>query len=98
MGYSIEEMKEKLSSILAAENPGVTSDVLVDIQNNYSGTLLEMQTLTEKNAKLEKDNADLILANGKLFQAVGVQTEKETAQPDDVIKSVDELLEEMLSK
>ena len=100
MLYSIEEMKEKLNAILQAENAGVTSEILVDLQNNYTGVLSQIAELSQRSDKLAADNADLILANGKLFQSVGVAKE-ETATPEDgeeEPKSIEEVLEDMLDK
>ena len=98
MLYSIEEMKEKLNAILQAENAGVTSEILVDLQNNYTGALSQIAELDEKAKKLAADNADLILANGKLFQSVGIAKEetKPAGYNNEETKTIEEVLEEML--
>lgn len=98
MLYSVDEMKEKLNAILQAENAGVTSEILVDLQNNYTGALSQIAELDEKAKKLAADNADLILANGKLFQSVGVAKEKPMEEPaeEEEQATVEEVLEKML--
>lgn len=98
MLYSMDELKAKLNAILQAENPGVTSEILIDLQNNYSGTLSELAELQERAKKLEADNADLVLANGKLFQSVGVAKEKPKEEPaeEEEQATVEEVLEKML--
>ena len=100
MLYTIDEMKAKLDAILKSENPGTTSEVLVDLQNNYTSILSTVDELTAKAAKLEKDNADLIMANGKLFQAVGViaPSPKETETEKDEPQSIEDTLAEMLER
>lgn len=100
MLYTIDEMKAKLDAILKSENPGTTSEVLVDLQNNYTAALSAVDELTAKADKLEKDNADLIMANGKLFQAVGViaPPTKETETEKDDPKSIEDTLAEMLER
>lgn len=97
MLFTVDELKEKLSAILQSDNQGVTSEILVDVQNNYTGALSQIEELTKRAEKLEADNADLVLANGKLFQAVGVakEPEPETAANEET-KTVEEVLEEML--
>lgn len=97
MLFTVDELKEKLSAILQSDNQGVTSEILVDVQNNYTGALTQIEELTKRAEKLEADNADLVLANGKLFQAVGVakEPEPETATNEET-KTVEEVLEEML--
>ena len=99
MTYTMEEMKAKLDAVLKSENPGITSEVLVDLQNNYTSILSTVDELTAKAAKLEKDNADLIMANGKLFQAVGViaPPPKEAETEKDAL-SVEDTLAEMLER
>ena len=95
--YTMEEVREKLNAILQADNPGTTSEILVDLQNNYSSVVTQVADLETKVGKLAKDNADLILANGKLFQSVGVakETTKEEQDTEDP-RTVEEVLEEML--
>lgn len=98
MLFTLDELKQKLSAILQSDNQGVTSEILVDVQNNYTGALSQIEELTKRAEKLEADNADLVLANGKLFQAVGVanEPEPETATNNEETKTVEEVLEEML--
>ncbi len=96
MGYTLDEMKLKLEAILQSDNPGTTSEVLVDIQNNYTGLLSEMAAISSKAEKLESDNKSLIIANGNLFQAVGLTKEKDkepTEEEDDALPVEDVLLE-----
>lgn len=99
MLYSIEEMKAKLDAILKSDNPGITSEVLVDLQNNYTAALSSVEEITAKAAKLESDNSALIIANGKLFQAVGAipPTVEETETEKNTL-SVEDTLAEMLEK
>ncbi len=96
MVYTLEEMKAKLEAILQSENPGITSEVLVDVQNNYTAILSELAALAAKAEKLESDNKSLIIANGNLFQAVGLTKEKDkepTEDEDDALPVEDVLLE-----
>lgn len=100
MLYTIEELKAKLDAILKSDNPGVMSEVLVDLQNNYTAALAVVDDLTAKAAKLESDNKDLIIANGNLFQAVGVTPAKDKdkePETDDTL-SVEDTLAEMLER
>ncbi len=98
MVYTLEEMKAKLEAILQSENPGITSEVLVDVQNNYTAILSELAALAAKAEKLESDNQSLIIANGNLFQAVGLTKEKdkETTEEEEDALPVEDVLLEML--
>lgn len=102
MPMTPEEFKAKLSSILGADNPGVISEVLVELESNNNDLLTTVSNLTAQNAKLSADNADLIKANGNLFMQVGVQGKNQEAASeaadDEEVKSVEEVLEAMLDK
>lgn len=102
MPMTPEEFKAKLSSILGADNPGVISEVLVELESNNNDLLTTVSNLTAQNAKLSADNADLIKANGNLFMQVGVQGKNQEAaseaDDDEEVKSVEEVLEAMLDK
>ena len=100
MLYTLEEMKAKLDAILKSDNAGVMSEVLVDLQNNYTAALATVDELSAKAVELESDNKDLIIANGNLFQAVGIvpAKTKETETDNESALSIEETLAEMLER
>ncbi len=101
MPMTPEEFKAKLTGILGADNPGVISEVLVQLESNNNELLTSLSSLTAQNTKLAADNADLIKANGNLFMQVGVAAKKEEATSEtdeDEPLSVEEVLDMMLDK
>lgn len=67
----INSVKEKVNETDSA----LISEDLLGIVGNYYSALDKIDEVQAKNEKLEKDNKDLIMANGRLFQKIGFQTE-----------------------
>lgn len=74
-----EEFEELINSIKGKVNEtdsALISEDLLGIVGNYYSALDKIDEVEAKNEKLEKDNKDLIMANGRLFQKIGFQKEE----------------------
>ena len=90
---SHEELLSRLNDPeLSAED---RTDVLTQLRSNYTDTLSEQASLTERTEKLEASNNDLLKANAKLFNESGYIFENgdpATGQPTDDEPSVSETI------
>lgn len=48
------------------------TEILQELRVDYGTVLTDFSTLTTDSEKLRKDNADLVVANSKLFRQVGI--------------------------
>lgn len=74
-----EEFEELINSIKGKVNEtdsALISEDLLGIVGNYYSALDRIDEVEAQNEKLEKDNKDLIMANGRLFQKIGFQKEE----------------------
>lgn len=68
----INSVKDKINETDSA----LISEDLLGITGNYYSALDRIAEVESLNEKLEKDNKDLIMANGRLFQKIGFQKEE----------------------
>ena len=73
----INSIKEKVNETDSA----LISEDLLGVVGNYYSALDKIDEVTSLNEKLEKDNKDLIMANGRLFQKIGFQKEETKNTP-----------------
>ena len=74
-----EEFETLINSVKGKVNEtdsALISEDLLGIVGNYYSALDKIDEVQALNEKLEKDNKDLIMANGRLFQKIGFQKEE----------------------
>lgn len=74
-----EEFETLINSVKGKVNEtdsALISEDLLGITGNYYSALDKIAEMESLNEKLEKDNKDLIMANGRLFQKLGFQKEE----------------------
>lgn len=74
-----EEFETLINSVRGKINEtdsALISEDLLGITGNYYSALDKIAEMESLNEKLEKDNKDLIMANGRLFQKIGFQKEE----------------------
>lgn len=90
----IAKVKEKLGETESA----LMAEDLLGIVSAYSSALDEIDKLNEEMSKLTSDNEELLKVNGKLFQKVGFEDEKEDEEKiteDDVEEiKVEDIIDE----
>lgn len=82
----INSIKEKLDETTSA----LVSEDLLAVVSNYLGALDKVAELGEEVEKLNGEKEELLKVNGKLFQKIGFEEEKEEA-----IEEAEEAVEEM---
>lgn len=48
------------------------TEILQQLRTDYGTVITDFGSLTETKTKLEKDNADLVISNSKLFRQIGM--------------------------
>jgi len=48
------------------------TEILQQLRTDYASVLTDFDELTKTKEKLEKDNADLVISNSKLFRQLGI--------------------------
>lgn len=74
MPMTREEHEAILAKLLDAELPhSERTEMLQSLRADYGSVLNEFEEFTKNTEKLQKDNADLVLSNSKLFRQIGIQ-------------------------
>ena len=82
----INSIKEKLDETTSA----LVSEDLLAVVSNYLGALDKVAELGDEVEKLDGEKEELLKVNGRLFQKIGFEEEKEQA-----IEEAEEAVEEM---
>lgn len=82
----INSIKEKLDETTSA----LVSEDLLAVVSNYLGALDKIVELGDEVEKLNGEKEELLKVNGRLFQKIGFEEEKEEA-----IEEAEEAVEEM---
>lgn len=82
----INSIKEKLDETSSA----LVSEDLLAVVSNYLGALDKITELGDKVEKLDGEKEELLKVNGRLFQKIGFEEEKE-----DAIEEAEEVAEEI---
>jgi uncharacterized membrane-anchored protein len=78
MPLSREEHETLLADLLTPElEAAKKTEILQSLRDNYTEYSTTFEVLSNEKEKLAKDNADLVVANSKLFRQTGIVTEGE---------------------
>lgn len=73
MPMSREEHDALLADLLTPElEAGRRTEILQNLRDNYTEYSTTFEVVKNEKEKLAKDNADLVIANSKLFRQTGV--------------------------
>lgn len=91
MPLTREEHEAILNQLLLPDTEQSTrTDLLQQLRADYGGVLTDFDNLNTNNKKLSDDNADLVVANSKLFRAQGIVTDEQ--KDEDKKKTVSETI------
>jgi hypothetical protein len=75
MPLNREDHEGLLSELLTPELEAARrTEILQNLRDNYTEYTTSFEVLSNEKDKLSKDNADLVIANSKLFRQTGVVT------------------------
>ena len=78
-----EDHENLLSELLTPElEQARKTEILTQLRDNYTGFSTEYETLNKTKEKIEKDNADLVVANSKLFRQTGIMGNSENKKEE----------------
>lgn len=83
---SKEEFNQKIDGIrekIGEEAAALISEDLLNTLSDYNTTFDEYEKVLEENGRLKKDKEDLLKVNGKLYQKIGFEDEKEKKEDND---------------
>lgn len=93
----INDIREKLDETQRA----LISEDFVTLMSAYNSIYDELDKDKYEIAKLNQDKQDLLIANGKLFQKVGIEKEEvkdEIVEKKEEEKSDEELIDELIDE
>lgn len=77
MPLNREDHEGLLNELLAPEIEAARkTEILQSLRDNYTEYTTSFEVLSNEKDKLSKDNADLVVANSKLFRQTGVVKEE----------------------
>lgn len=98
---SKEEFETLISSIknkLDETTAGLLAEDFIAVLSSYSVALDSIAEMTESLDKIKADNEELLKVNGKLFQKVGFEEEKEEEIPEvddeEEVVEIEEIIDE----
>jgi hypothetical protein len=78
MIFKREEHEDLLAELLSPElEHSRKTEILSKLRDNYTEFTTTHDTLSKTKEKLERDNADLVISNSKLFRQTGIYGESE---------------------
>lgn len=84
MPMSREEYEELLGKLNNAELPhSERTELLQTLRADYSNVIGDHEKMSADIEKIQKDNADLVLSNSKLFREVGLKSDPKDTEPDE---------------
>ena len=72
----INDTRDKLDK----QSQALISEDMLGIMGNYNSLLETIETQKQDITKLKNDNDELLKVNGRLFQKIGFEKEKETEE------------------
>lgn len=93
----VNDVRDKLDETQRA----LVSEDFLNIMSAYNTTFDEMDRDKYEIAKLNQDKQDLLIANGKLFQKVGIEKEEkkeEKEEKKEEVKSDEELIDDLIDE
>jgi phosphopantothenoylcysteine synthetase/decarboxylase len=83
MPLSREEHETLLADLLTPElEAAKKTEILQSLRDNYTEYSTTFEVLSNEKEKLAKDNADLVIANSKLFRQTGIVKEDDTKKDE----------------
>lgn len=102
MSYEdLETLTSEIRERLGEESSALISEDLLNILSNYKSNLDRIVELEAENEKLKSDKEELLKTNGKLFQKIGFEKEKEAEEvkeENEEEKSTEEIIEELIDE
>lgn len=84
MPMSREEYEELLGKLNNAElSHSDRTEILQTLRADYSNVIGDHEKMNADLEKIQKDNADLVLSNSKLFREVGLKSDPQNTEPDE---------------
>jgi hypothetical protein len=78
MIFKREEHEDLLAELLSPEiEHSRKTEILSKLRDNYTEFTTTHETMSKTKEKLERDNADLVISNSKLFRQTGIYGEPE---------------------
>lgn len=93
----VNDVRDKLDETQRA----LVSEDFLNIMSAYNTTFDEMDRDKYEIAKLNQDKQDLLIANGKLFQKVGIEKEEkkeEKEEKKEEVKSDEEIIDDLIDE
>lgn len=93
----VNDVRDKLDETQRA----LVSEDFLNIMSAYNTTFDEMDRDKYEIAKLNQDKQDLLIANGKLFQKVGIEKEEKKEEKEEMkedIKSDEEIIDDLIDE
>lgn len=93
----INDLRDKLDETQRA----LVSEDFINVMSAYNSIYDEYDKDKQEIAKLNQDKQDLLIANGKLFQKVGIEKEEikdEIIDKKEDEKSDEELIDELINE
>ena len=97
----LETLTSEIRERLGEESSALISEDLLNILSNYKSNLDKIVELETENEKLKADKEELLKTNGKLFQKIGFEKEKEAEdvkEENEEEKSTEEIIEELIDE
>lgn len=93
----VNDVRDKLDETQRA----LVSEDFLNIMSAYNTTFDEMDRDKYEIAKLNQDKQDLLIANGKLFQKVGIEKEEKKEEKEEMkedVKSDEEIIDDLIDE
>ena len=93
----VNDVRDKLDETQRA----LVSEDFLNIMSAYNTTFDEMDRDKHEIAKLNQDKQDLLIANGKLFQKVGIEKEEKKEEKEEMkeeVKSDEEIIDDLIDE
>jgi hypothetical protein len=99
MVFKREEHEDLLSELLTPElEHSRKTEILSKLRDNYTEFTTTHESLSKTKDKLERDNADLVISNSKLFRQTGIYGEEKHKEEENVKEFSETITIEALEK
>lgn len=97
----LETLTNGIRERLGEENSALVSEDLLNVLSSYKASLEKIVELETENEKLKADKEELLKTNGKLFQKIGFEKEKEAEEvklENEEEKTTEEIIDELIDE
>lgn len=97
----LETLTNGIRERLGEENSALVSEDLLNVLSSYKASLEKIAELETENEKLKADKEELLKTNGKLFQKIGFEKEKEAEEvklENEEEKTTEEIIDELIDE